>query len=88
MIPANNHPEIDRLIYLKKYLGGMTMNKLISIYMLPSPVISEGCPVISFLSVFCGIFFCPAVQPLSSSTAVSRSGNTLRYMVYPSLLRR
>ena len=53
-------------------------------YMLPSPDISEGCPVISFSSVFCGIFFCPAAQPLSSSTAVSRSGNTLRYMVYPS----
>ena len=30
MIPANNHPEIDRLIYLKKDLGGMTMSKLIS----------------------------------------------------------
>lgn len=49
MIPANNHPEIDRLIHLKNHLG---------------------------------------VQPLSSSTAVSRSGNTLRYMVYPSFLRR
>ena len=88
MIPANNHPEIDRLIHLKKHLGGMTMSKLISIYMLPSSDISEGCPVISFSSVFCDIFFCPAVQPLSSSTAVSRSGNTLRYMVYPSFLRR
>ena len=30
MIPANNHPEIDRLIHLKKHLGGMTMSKLIS----------------------------------------------------------
>ena len=30
MIPANNHPEIDRLIRLKKHLGGMTMSKLIS----------------------------------------------------------
>ena len=30
MIPANNHPEIDRLIHLKKHLGGMTMRKLIS----------------------------------------------------------
>ena len=56
---------------------------VVSIYMLPSPDISEGCPVISFSSVFCGIFFCPAAQPLSSSAAVSRSGNTLRYMVYP-----
>ena len=56
--------------------------------MLSSPDISEGCPVISFSSVFCGIFFCPAAQPLSSSTAVSRSGNTLRYMVYSSFLRR
>ena len=27
MIPANNHPEIDRLIHLKKHLGGMTMDK-------------------------------------------------------------
>jgi len=25
MIPANNHPEIDRLIHLKKHLGGMTI---------------------------------------------------------------
>ena len=54
---------------------------VVSIYMLPSPDISEDCPVISFSSVFCGIFFCPAAQPLSSSTAVSRSGNALRYMV-------
>lgn len=30
MIPANNHPEIDRLIHLKNHLGGMTMSKLIS----------------------------------------------------------
>ena len=30
MIPANNHPEINRLIHLKKHLGGMTMSKLIS----------------------------------------------------------
>ena len=30
MIPANNHPEIDRLIHLKKHLGGMTMSKPIS----------------------------------------------------------
>ena len=30
MIPANNHPEIDCLIHLKKHLGGMTMSKLIS----------------------------------------------------------
>ena len=30
MIPANNHPEIDRLIHLKKHPGGMTMSKLIS----------------------------------------------------------
>ena len=30
MIPANNPPEIDRLIHLKKHLGGMTMSKLIS----------------------------------------------------------
>ena len=30
MIPANNHPEIDRLIHLKKHLGGMSMSKLIS----------------------------------------------------------
>lgn len=30
MIPANNHPEIDRLTHLKKHLGGMTMSKLIS----------------------------------------------------------
>ena len=30
MIPTNNHPEIDRLIHLKKHLGGMTMSKLIS----------------------------------------------------------
>ena len=30
MIPANNHPEIDRLIHLKKHLVGMTMSKLIS----------------------------------------------------------
>ena len=29
MIPANNHPEIDRLIHLKKHLGDMTMSKLI-----------------------------------------------------------
>ena len=36
------------------------------------------CPLFSFDTV-CR----PAVQPLSSSTAVSRSGNTLRYMVYP-----
>ena len=27
MIPANNHPEIDRLIHLKNHLGGMTMSK-------------------------------------------------------------
>ena len=27
MIPANNHPEIDRLIRLKKHLGGMTMSR-------------------------------------------------------------
>ena len=31
MIPANNHPEIDCLIHLKKHLGGMTMSKLISL---------------------------------------------------------
>lgn len=30
MIPANNHPEIDRLIHLRNHLGGMTMSKLIS----------------------------------------------------------
>jgi hypothetical protein len=30
MIPANNRPEIDRLIRLKKHPGGMTMSKLIS----------------------------------------------------------
>ena len=30
MIPANNHPEIDSLIHLKKHLGGMTMSKLMS----------------------------------------------------------
>lgn len=30
MIPANNHPEIDRLIHLKNHLVGMTMSKLIS----------------------------------------------------------
>lgn len=30
MIPANNHPEIDRLIHLENHLGGMTMSKLIS----------------------------------------------------------
>ena len=30
MIPANNHPEIARLLHLKKHLGGMTMSKLIS----------------------------------------------------------
>ena len=30
MIPANNHPEIDRLIHLKIHLGGMTMRKPIS----------------------------------------------------------
>ena len=54
----------------------------------PVPDISEGWPVISFSSVFCGIFFCPEAQPLSSSTEVSRSGNTLRYMVYPSFRRR
>lgn len=30
MIPANNPPEIDRLIHLKKHLGGMAMSKLIS----------------------------------------------------------
>lgn len=30
MIPANKHPELPRLIHLKKYLGGTTMNKLIS----------------------------------------------------------
>ena len=41
------------------------------------------CPLFSF-----GTVCRPAVQPLSSSTAVSRSGNTLRYMVYPSFLRR
>ena len=41
------------------------------------------CPLFSF-----GTVCRPAVQPLSSSTAVSRSGNTLRYMVYPPFLRR
>ena len=30
MIPASNHPELTCLIHLKKYLGGITMSKLIS----------------------------------------------------------
>ena len=42
-----------------------------------------GEPLFSF-----GTVCSPAAQPLSSSTAVSRIGNTLRYMVYPSFRRR
>ena len=41
------------------------------------------CPLFSF-----GTVCRPAVQPPSSSTAAKRSDNTLRYMVYPSFLRR
>ena len=76
MIPANNHPEIDRLIHLKKHPGGMTMSKLISCQF----NIDTACVELVFDDGSQISIDCPAVQSDHGLHGFQRS--ELDYLIY------